>query len=116
VVISAAGVKLGAPGPTGSSLEHVVRDFVPGGTAGSIVAIVALVLGLCAVAGAWLALGLVVRRGAPLRPLVAIAAVWATPLMFGPPIFSRDVYSYAADGLMVSRHLAPNHYGPAALG
>jgi hypothetical protein len=116
VVISAAGVKLGAPGPTGSSLEHVVRDLVPGGTAGSIVGIVALVLGLCAVAGAWLGLGLVVRRGAPLRPLVAIAAVWATPLMFGPPIFSRDVYSYAADGLMVSRHLAPNHYGPAALG
>jgi alpha-1,6-mannosyltransferase len=116
VVISAAGVTLGAPGPTGSSLGRAVVDLVPGGSADSIVAIVALVLGLCAVAGAWIALGLVVRRGAPLRPLVGIAAAWATPLIFGPPIFSRDVYSYAADGLMVSRHLAPNHYGPAALG
>ena len=36
--------------------------------------------------------------------------------MIGPPIFSRDLYSYAADGMMVSRHLSPYKFGPASLG
>ena len=115
-VISAAGVILGAPGPTGSSLERRVVALAPTGTAGSVVAIVALVLGLAAVFGSWIVLGIVLRRGAPLRPLVGITIAWSAPLLLGPPIFSRDVYSYAADGLMVSRHLEPNSYGPAALG
>lgn len=116
IVISAAGVILGARGPTGSSIEHDVVALAPSGAAGTAVGIVALVLGLCAVSGAWIVLGFVLRRGAPLRPLVGIAIAWSTPLLLGPPIFSRDVYSYAADGLMVSRHLEPNRYGPAALG
>jgi alpha-1,6-mannosyltransferase len=114
-VISAAGVILGAPG-TGSSLERRVVALAPSGTAGTAVGTIALIVGLAAAGGSWIAIGLVLRRGAPLRPLVAICAVWATPLLFGPPIFSRDVYSYAADGLMVSRHLEPNRYGPATLG
>jgi hypothetical protein len=114
-VISAAGVILGAPG-TGSNLERRVVSLAPSGTAGTAVGTIALIVGLAAVGGSWIAIGFVLRRGAPLRPLVAISALWATPLLFGPPIFSRDVYSYAADGLMVSRHLEPNRYGPATLG
>ena len=114
-IISGAGVILGAPG-TGSSLERRAVALAPSGAAGTAVGTVALVVGLAAVGGSWIAIGFVLRRGAPLRPLVAISALWATPLLFGPPIFSRDVYSYAADGLMVSRHLEPNRYGPATLG
>jgi hypothetical protein len=114
-VISAVGVILG-PGPTGSSIERRVVSFAPTGTAGTVLGTIALVVGLTALGGAWLGLGLVLRRGASLRPLIAITTVWATPLLFGPAIFSRDVYSYAADGLMVSRHLEPNRYGPAVLG
>jgi hypothetical protein len=116
LVISAAGVILGAPGPTGSGIERRAVSFAPSGTAGTVFATIALIVGFAAVGGAWIGLGFVLRRGAPLRPLVTICAVWATPLLFGPPIFSRDVYSYAADGLMVSRHLEPNLYGPATLG
>src|SRR5436190_527077 len=55
-------------------------------------------------------------RGAELRPLLRIACIWAAPLLVGPPIFSRDLYSYAADGMMVHRHISPYEYGPAALG
>ena len=51
---------------------------------------------------------LVVAAAAPsLRPLNRIACIWAAPLLIGPPIFSRDLYSYAADGLMVHRHISP---------
>ena len=114
-VISAVGVILG-PGPTGSSIERRVVSFAPTGTAGTVLGTIALVVGLAALGGAWIGLGIVLRRGASLRPLIAITTVWATPLLFGPAIFSRDVYSYAADGLMVSRHLEPNRYGPAVLG
>ena len=32
------------------------------------------------------------------------------------PIFSRDVYSYAAQGAMMSYHINPYHYGPFTLG
>ena len=32
------------------------------------------------------------------------------------PLFSRDVYSYAAQGEMVSHHMSPYLYGPAQLG
>jgi hypothetical protein len=32
------------------------------------------------------------------------------------PLFSRDVYSYAAQGEMMSHHISPYHYGPGVLG
>ena len=32
------------------------------------------------------------------------------------PIFSRDVFSYAAQGEMVSHHINPYNYGPFTLG
>src|SRR3954447_22274166 len=114
-VISAVGVILG-PGPTGSSIERQGVAVAPTGTAGTVLGTTALVVGLAALGGAWVGLGLLLRRGASLRPLIAIATVWATPLLFRPPIFSRDVYSYAADGLMVGRLVEPNRYGPAVLG
>ncbi len=116
VLIVAAGVIAGPHGPTGSAVERDVTALAPSGAAGVACASVALVLGIAAVLTAWILLGLVLRRGAPLRPLFGIAAVWSVPLVFGPPLFSRDVYSYAADGLMVNRHLNPNRHGPVALG
>jgi hypothetical protein len=72
--------------------------------------------GLVLVLGAWIVLGLLLRRGSELRPLHRITCIWAAPLLIGPPIFSRDLYSYAADGMMVSRHINPYEHGPAALG
>jgi alpha-1,6-mannosyltransferase len=115
-LIASAGVVVGAPGPTGSWIERDVVGLAPRGAVGSVCACIALVVGVVAVLAAWITLGLVLRRGAPLRPLIAISAAWAAPLIVGPPIYSRDVYSYAADGRMVNRHLDPNMSGPAVLG
>jgi alpha-1,6-mannosyltransferase len=42
--------------------------------------------------------------------------IWALPLMLAPPLFSRDVYTYAAQGEMMSHHIDPYSYGPNVLG
>jgi alpha-1,6-mannosyltransferase len=54
--------------------------------------------------------------GFPVRRVVLVALVWAVPLLLAPPLFSRDVYTYAAQGEMVSHHINPYSYGPNVLG
>jgi alpha-1,6-mannosyltransferase len=56
------------------------------------------------------------RPGVPVRKLMAVAALWILPLLIVAPLFSRDVYSYAAQGEMMSHHINPYHYGPGVLG
>src|SRR5580658_5084990 len=56
------------------------------------------------------------RPGAPIRTLAAMLAVWIVPLLVVAPLFSRDVFSYAAQGEMMSHHINPYHYGPITLG
>ena len=45
-----------------------------------------------------------------------VVAIWAVPLLLAPPLFSRDVYTYAAQGEMVSHNINPYSYGPNVLG
>jgi hypothetical protein len=52
----------------------------------------------------------------PVRKLLGIFALWVLPLLLAPPLFSRDVYSYVAQGEMMSHHISPYHYGPGVLG
>jgi hypothetical protein len=48
--------------------------------------------------------------------LLATLALWVTPLLLCPPLFSRDVYSYLAQGAMVHSGIDVYQYGPASLG
>ncbi|WP_433301243.1 polyprenol phosphomannose-dependent alpha 1,6 mannosyltransferase MptB [Actinoplanes sp. CA-030573] len=43
-------------------------------------------------------------------------ALWVAPLLLAPPMFSRDVYSYLAQGLMIDQGLDVYRHGPALLG
>jgi hypothetical protein len=62
-------------------------------------------------------LGLLKRHpGFPVKRVVLVALVWAVPLLLAPPLFSRDVYTYAAQGEMMSHHINPYAYGPNVLG
>jgi hypothetical protein len=45
-----------------------------------------------------------------------ILALWGTPLFLGTPLFSRDVYSYIAQGQLVRHGLNPYLIAPRALG
>ena len=56
------------------------------------------------------------RGGVPIRPLAYMLALWILPLLVVAPLFSRDVFSYAAQGEMMSHHINPYHYGPGTLG
>ncbi len=73
-------------------------------------------LGLVLTGVAWLRIVLGTRRGEQdHRPWVAFA-LWIIPLMIAGPLFSRDVYSYAAQGQMITVGLSPYRGGPASLG
>jgi hypothetical protein len=50
------------------------------------------------------------------RRVVLVVLVWSVPLLLAPPLFSRDVYTYAAQGEMMSHHINPYSYGPNVLG
>ena len=56
------------------------------------------------------------RSGVPVRKLMAVFALWILPLLIVAPLFSRDAYSYVAQGEMMSHHISPYHYGPSVLG
>jgi alpha-1,6-mannosyltransferase len=84
-----------------------------------------LLLGLVAVYGGlillmrvWLGLYRALRRrpGAPVKYLALIFGLWTLPMLVVPPLFSRDVFSYAAQGEMMSHHINPYFYGPNTLG
>ena len=54
--------------------------------------------------------------GVSLRKMMWVFTLWAVPMLAIAPLFSRDAYSYAAQGEMVSRHLNPYQNGPFELG
>jgi alpha-1,6-mannosyltransferase len=61
--------------------------------------------GLVTLVAAWYGVVTVCRgdEPVPLRPLAAIGAAWALPIVIGPPLMSRDVYAYAAQGALAAR-------------
>jgi alpha-1,6-mannosyltransferase len=54
--------------------------------------------------------------GVAVNRMMWVFVLWATPMLVIAPLFSRDVYSYAAQGEMVSHHMNPYLYGPFQLG
>ncbi len=56
------------------------------------------------------------RPNVSIRPLAYMLALWILPLLAVAPLFSRDVFSYAAQGEMMSHHINPYIYGPGTLG
>ena len=49
------------------------------------------------------------------RRATVIAVVWALPLALAPPLFSRDVYSYLAQGTILHLGHDPYHQAPVIL-
>ena len=100
---------------------------MPGGLFGSlgsnsnyppVYAVIGVFGGLILLTRVWLSLmrQLRARPGFPVRKVVLVVALWAVPLLLAPPLFSRDVYSYAGQGEMVSHHINPYDYGTGVLG
>jgi alpha-1,6-mannosyltransferase len=115
----------------GSSFEtHLPGAWffgMPGGLFGSIgsndthppiYAVAAVYGGMILLTRVWFGLlrHLSAHRGVPVKKVVLIVAIWALPLLLAPPLFSRDVYSYAGQGELVSHHIDPYVYGTGVLG
>ncbi|MBE1513600.1 polyprenol phosphomannose-dependent alpha 1,6 mannosyltransferase MptB [Nesterenkonia halotolerans] len=86
-------------------------------TAGVVVCTVLLVLGALLLLRSWLRLSQRVGSWSPRATPVMRRTLfmWATPLMFSLPIFSRDVYSYLAQGRVLHAGLNPYEDGVSEL-
>jgi hypothetical protein len=97
------------------------RVVLPGTPVNESTLMLSIVLtfgGLVLLMRVWLRLAEVVKlhKGSPLRTMWGILGLWSVPMLIAPPLFSRDVFSYAAQGEMVSRHISPYIFGPRTLG
>jgi alpha-1,6-mannosyltransferase len=73
--------------------------------------------GVVVLLGAWVGVGLHARRGdLTIARCWVLLGCWGLPLFLGPPVFSRDLYSYVAQGLLAHHGLNPYHVAPSALG
>nr|WP_255316539.1 polyprenol phosphomannose-dependent alpha 1,6 mannosyltransferase MptB [Nesterenkonia sp. Act20] len=86
-------------------------------TAGVVVCTVLLVLGALLLLRSWLRLSQRVGSWSPRATPVMHRTLfmWAAPLMFSLPIFSRDVYSYLAQGRVLHAGLNPYEDGVSEL-
>jgi hypothetical protein len=84
----------------------------------SLLSVFVVYAGLTMLLAAWWRVGGLVRRpgGPSLRELTITGVWWAAPFAFATPIFSRDVYSYLAQGAMTRAGIDAYAVGPAALG
>jgi hypothetical protein len=93
-------------------------------TAGLLLSRAFVFVGVALLLQAWLILGhdLLAEpddphclRGIPPRTLVTVLVAWVAPLVLAPPLFSRDVYSYFAQGRVVASGLDPYETGVAVI-
>jgi hypothetical protein len=90
----------------------------PGSKNGTFLGLMLVYAGVALMVGSWFEIVRTLRRhpGTPLGSVVAIACAWGLPVLVMPPLFSRDVYSYVAQGEMVTRGFNPYARGPSVLG
>lgn len=92
-----------------------------GAEAGRMVGLAVVLLGLGLHAAAWLQLCRHVARveGADRDDGLALVRhatiVWSAPLVLAPPLFSRDGWSYAAQGVLAHFSISPYESGPGVL-
>lgn len=127
---SSAVVVGGAVAGGSSFVSHLPGAWffgMPGGPLGSFasgsrnapaISVLAVYGGLAALGVVWFRLlrELGGRPGARVRAVVGVVSAWSAPFLLAPPLFSRDLYSYAGQGAMVTFGIDPYRYGPGVLG
>jgi alpha-1,6-mannosyltransferase len=83
---------------------------------GAELATALMYLGVILMAWAWVLLGREVLAGRiGGRAVLSTSLVWIVPVLLGPPLFTRDVYSYLAQGALPLFGLDPYGVGPEAM-
>ncbi|GAB2872586.1 polyprenol phosphomannose-dependent alpha 1,6 mannosyltransferase MptB [Nocardioides pacificus] len=92
-----------------------------GAMAGRMAGLAVVLVGLGMLGSAWLSLcRYAAHAGGAAREealgVVRLAAtVWSLPLLVAPPLFSRDGWSYAAQGTMTALGISPYEHGPGVM-
>ncbi|WP_374198435.1 polyprenol phosphomannose-dependent alpha 1,6 mannosyltransferase MptB [Streptomyces sp. ISL-12] len=107
---------LATGGETAGALP--VRELLAPASGGAALGLVAVYFGIVLLIAAWALLGRLVSGPEPPAPraLLLVLALWSAPLLLAPPLFSRDVYSYLAQGAMADAGIDVYTHGPARLG
>jgi hypothetical protein len=102
----------GIPGPA------AVTGVTPPPGQNLFIGVVLVYGGMILLIKAWYSVYKVTQRypDLPVRVLIPIFIAWSLPLLVVAPLFSRDVYSYAAQGEMMSHGISPYAFGPQVLG
>ncbi len=104
--------------PINTSLVDVpVVDAMRSTTLGAVVCKGAIIVGVALLLQAWLRLGHDVMKGAvrDIRRLWIALAAWSIPIALAPPLFSRDVYSYFAQGKLMVAGIDPYTRGSSSV-
>src|SRR6185437_14607744 len=110
MAVGAGGILVNDPLIDGGSLSWIRYGH------GHDLATVGLYAGVAMLVWAWVRLGRDVLAGTATAQQVTVAGVaWAAPLVLSPPLFTRDVYSYLAQGALALRGLDPYLVGPSKL-
>ena len=121
-LVGSALVALGALGvgwlpATSSLLDVALVNTLRATTAGTLLSRIAVFAGVALLLQTWLVLGHDVLEGLERdeRRLMGILATWCVPLILIPPLFSRDPYSYYAQGQLVLAGHDPYRTGVSTL-
>ncbi|MGW0162367.1 alpha-(1-_6)-mannopyranosyltransferase A [Mycobacterium sp. NPDC003323] len=113
-LIAAGGLGAGSTRLHDPLLESLHMSWLRFGH-GLVLSSVALWAGVALMLVAWLWLGRrVVDRTATQYTMLATTAFWLTPLLLSVPVFSRDTYSYLAQGALLRDGFDPYVVGPVA--
>ena len=123
IVLGTAGSVLMLAGSFAAAAGSVNHPFLTGSLDwlnyghGRMLAEFVVYLGYALMMVAWLRLGrqvLADRLGT--RPVLVAAACWTVPMVFAPALFTRDVFSYLAQGAVALQGYDPFTVAPTVLG
>jgi len=114
VVVAMASLVTSVVPPSSWVVSFPIAGDLRATLPGRMVGLSFMVAGLGLMAWAWLSVGRQVMAG--LRPpVLRMTAYWSIPLLLIPPLFSRDAWSYAAQGALVAEGFNPYDVGPGVL-
>ena len=119
-LVGSSVLALGALGvgwvPTDELSSTVIHAMQSQGL-GKIVSTASVILGGALLLQAWLVVGGDVLAGhiRNVHRLWGVLAIWIAPLMLVPPLFSRDAYSYYAQGKLMLKGVDPYANGVASI-
>ncbi len=112
VLITAGGLGAGSTRLHDPLLESLHLSWLRFGH-GLVLSSVLLWIGVALMLSAWLWLGRrVIDRTATEYTMVATTGFWLAPLLLSVPVFSRDTYSYLAQGALLRDGFDPYIVGP----